>query len=287
MDIFMAVTPYQLNYCENASNLMIQKGLEGNETAILDLKNAGGSLWDAVYGLALGGHEPLVETMLLKHPELLSAAATGYAHAKNSKAIAKLNNQEKLKSDLIYGFSLAGDEKNIRTALKTNEITTYLPLIIKGLASTNQRDLLKEFLTAPLINIALKAAAKSGHHQLVHDLLSNNYSIPLKKLITEKGAVKPSFIPALNYVLQGYAEGRHFAEAAEILELGVNPMLFLQSLAPTGELDTSDANQLLSTIKEIEITEHLKQLMDEQFDFNLETLDLAENKFSPFKMTPK
>lgn len=273
-------TLYELNYYQNGFNLMVKKGYEGDEEAVNKLSQEGGSLWDGVYGFALGGRNELVKKVLVDHPELLPAAATGYARAKNSKEIANLNGNDDLKAYLAYGYALAGNETQVRAALNSRGGIKYLPLIIEGLAATNQAALLYELVdkTRYYPN-ALKAAAKSAQHDLVTGLL-DKFSINLKELATAENPLKSNTQTTLAYVLQGYSEGRHFEEAAEILELGVNPMHCLNALAPKGQLDPTDASLLLSTIKKPETREKVLKLMESQFRLKSDKLDF-ELKLPP------
>jgi hypothetical protein len=270
----MPISLYELNYCQNGFNLMIKKAHDKDEEAVEALAAQGASLWDAIYGYALGGHKTLVKKLLDQNPKLLSAAATGYAHALNISETTKLTGIEWLKPNLAYGFALAGDETQIRAALNSREGTKYLPLIIKGLACANHTALLLEIVAGTrYYSEALKAAAKSGHHNLVTTLL-NQLSIHIESLESSKGSLSPETRIALGYVLEGYTTGRHFTQAASLLNLGINPMICLNSLSSNGELDHHDAGFLLSAVKEPKLNAILRNLMESQFGFQLDTLNL-------------
>jgi hypothetical protein len=268
----MTVSRYELLYYKNGINLMTQKGSEGDEITVNKLAEEGGNLWDAVYGYALGEHHELVQKALKKDPKLISAAATGYARASNSKEITKLNGIAELKPHLVYGFSLAGDETQVRAALNSRDGVKYLPIIIDALASTNQSVLLFEFIAnTNYFSKALKAGAKSGHHELVVNLLTK-LSIDIKALPSPLTSQQNT---ALGYALEGYSEGRHFSEAAELIELGINPMFCLNALTPDGELDPVDASMLLSTVKKPATAALLTGLMKSQFDLKPEQLSAS------------
>ncbi|WP_133130311.1 hypothetical protein [Legionella yabuuchiae] len=270
----MPITSYELNYHQNGCNLLIKKGVEGNEKAVDELVSQGGKLTDAVYGYALGGHEELVEKVLEDHLKLIQAAAKGYARAQNIAQITKLRSNEALKASLVFGFAQAGDESQVRAALNARNGTQYLPIVLEGLASTGHKELLCELITGThYYNTALKAAAKSRHHDLVKVLLARlniNLDEPASTVSFSEATQD-----ALAYVLQGYSEGRHFTEAAEILSRGINPMHCLNALSPSGSLDLTDASLLLSSIDNDRIKTKVSSLMARQFDLNVDALDSA------------
>jgi hypothetical protein len=168
----------------------------------------------------------------------------------------------------LHSLALNKGEEEIRAVLNSSKGTSYLPFIIEGLAHANKTALLFELLAnTPYIPKALKAAAQSGHKELVTQLLEQ-LSIDIK--------APPSSIQAqiaFGYLLEGYSEGRHFLEAIELIEHGINPMFCLHALAFNGELDLADANNLLSQTKKSEIQDKLKNLMVAQFDLKAEQLN--------------
>lgn len=269
--MIMTISSYELNYFYNGLNLTAKTAYEGKKEEVDQLISDGGALADAAYGYAWGEHHTLVKNILDAHPELIEYAVTGYARAGNKEKIAEFSKQEALKHALVYGFALAGDETQIRAALNARNGTKYLPDIIKGLASANHMELLLNLaMSTKFYPIALRAAAKSGHVSLVKALL-DQLSIDFDKL---SKPLEIEIKTALGYVLQGYSEGRHFLEAAELLNLGVNPMFCLNSLENgQGKLDATDASYLLSAIKNPKLQDSMKELMESQCGLNLETLN--------------
>ena len=162
----MPVAQSALHYYQNGYNILIKKSQDGDKKAVDELLAQGGNLTDAIYGYAFGGHEALVNTALESHPEFIEAAVKGYARAKNTAQINKLpsDSSEQRKKSLIFGFAQAGDETQVRAALNAKGGSQYLPIVLEGLASTGQKELLCEFMAGTrYYHTALKAAAKSGH----------------------------------------------------------------------------------------------------------------------------
>jgi hypothetical protein len=267
----MPVIQSALHYYQNGCNILIKKSQDGDEKAVDELLAQGGNLTDAIYGYAFGGHEALVNTVLESHPELIEAAVRGYARAKNTAQINKLpsDSSEQRKKSLIFGFAQAGDETQVRAALNAKGGSHYLPIVLEALASTGQKELLCELMAGTdYYNTVLKAAAKSGRDELVNDLLAQR-NISRAALIPLSDATQTT----LSYVLEGYTEGRHFREAAQILSLGINPMCCLNALSFAGRLDSTDASLLLASIDDDVIKASVQSLMVRQFDLDVGTLD--------------
>jgi hypothetical protein len=260
----MAITAYTLNYCNPDSfNLTSRTAFEGKDVA--ELIALGGDEADAVYGFAYGGHTDKVTTMITSNPKLSLAAAQGFARAKNTKEIEKLLTSEELKSGILFGHAQAGNEDQIRRALNSREGSRYLPVVIRGLASTGQSALLLELVSGTkYYSLALKTAAKAGHKALV-ELLLTQLSINLHELEGSKAPINKDISPYLKAVLEGYSEGRHFDEAIWMMELGVSAMSCLSALSPKGSPDKTDADLLISQVKNPELKDTLLKLIKRQF----------------------
>jgi len=289
MDIApVPITPYELNYNENGVNVVIKKAFEGNDADVNALLKDGAELADAVYGYAYGNHDEQVNALLSIHPMLYSAAARGYARAQNIAQVTKMSAIDALKTSLVFGFSQAGDEGQVRAALNAREGSKYLPTVVQGLASTGQSKLLLELIDGTrYYPEALRAAAKSGLNELVGQLLAR-LSIELDALEASTDPTSLDVKRYLSYALEGYAEGRHFTDAIRLIRLGANPMHGLNRLAVSGTIDPMDASQLLSVITENPIKIMMAERMKTQFDVDVDELkpsvaiDLRSSLFSEY-----
>lgn len=270
----MPITAYDLNFNINAINLVISRAFNNDPEGVAELLDAGGNREDAAYGFALGGHVNLVKEITANTPALLKFAARGYARGKHSVEVAELSREPGCIEDLLYGHAQAGNESQLWAALKSQEGAKYLPTILDGLASTNQSDLLLPLVKGTrYYSLTLQSAAKSGHRDLVQSLLTM-LSISLDKLESGVTPFNTQIKIALSNILQGYTKGRHFEYAAELLDSRrLNPMHCLNALACKGVVDANDASLLIGAIDSEPTQDQIKNLLTEQFQFDLESLE--------------
>lgn len=271
----MPTSFYDLNLNKNAVNLVIVKAFLGDEDRVSELLDAGGSIEDAVYGFALGGHFKLVNNITDDKPDLKRFAARGYARGNHSEKVAELISDASLLEELLYGHAQAGNSTHVQAALNSRGGAKYLPVILEGLASTEQTELLLHLVKGTrFYTLALQSAAKSGHTDLVQRLFAAQ-SISLDELKSDATKLNHDIKVVLTYAMQGYIKGRHFEHASELLTIGLNPMHCLNALAKKGVIDANDASRLITAIDSETIQEQVKGLLTEQFAFDLETLDLS------------
>ena len=165
----------QLNRVKNGLNAVSNFALLGDEEQVLNLLSVGGSLGDAVYGYALGGHVNKVNAMIETHPELILHAANGYARGGNEIETEKLatSSELTLKKALLEGYAQAANTTQINAAVRSRNNAAYMPVIVAGLAqSGHTQAVLKYAINEKLQNVAITAAALSGNVSLVNEILA-------------------------------------------------------------------------------------------------------------------
>lgn len=265
------MSAFELNYNKDGFNLICLKAFEGNRDRVWELISAGACPYDAVYGAAFGGRHDLVDEILVKHPDLRTAAAHGYARADNESKLAEMKD-DSLKLSIATGHAEAGKETQVRAALNAIDgKKNYLPQVFCALAVAGQSKLLLELIEGTrFYPQALRAAAKAGRSELVRALLAQ-ISIDLDKLDLKPGS---SAKEQIHFALKGYSEGRHFPEVVELLHKGASPSLCLEALAPLGVLDKDDATVLINSAKKYEaVAEKLVKLMRDVYGLDPDTIE--------------
>lgn len=260
----------------------------------------------AAAGYARAGNSQEIEKMIKEIEKMKGMAAD----EKTKQAI--INDIKKLKLFVVLGYAQAGNTTQIHAALKADKKTDvkfmgeasvraageanggagaeadveidesaekridkgskYLPMIIRGLASANQAELLFKHLTPLYYGDALREAAKAGHTELVDKLL-DQLGINLRALGSSPDPSTNGARFYLSYAVEGYSEGRHFAEALSLVKLGLDLTHCIDPLAPNGTLDPMDASLLLFSITDDQaLQERLKALMRSRFNLNVDSL---------------
>lgn len=266
----MTISFFELNYNENGMNILVKRASEGDKKTVTFLLEQGDSesMKNAVYGYAIGGHVKLLEELLKLHPECLSSAAQAYARIGADEKIKDFPKTSEIEEGLACGYGEAGNEKKIRELLNQKGGAKYLSAVIRGLATTNQAKLLSELVfNTSCYPVALKAAAKAGHTQLVKQLLSI-IGIDLDQLSSNSNLLNSNIKRFLAYILEGYTEGGHCAEASQIMSLGINPMFCITSFLVDGQIKADDVQVLLSQCDDKTLQNKMMTLLKEQFDFD-------------------
>lgn len=255
----------QLNRVKNGLNAVSLFAQLGDEEQVLNLLSSGGSLGDAVYGYALGGHVTKVNAILKTHPELIIHAAKGYARGENEIETEKLatSSELTLKKALLEGYAQAGNATQINAAVRSRNNIAYMPAIVAGLAQCGHSQAVFQYATDEKSqNVAITAAALSGNITLVNELLALQ-NIFLEQLTQQ--SLDPGIKTALGHALVGYSKGRHYEQVEELLKFNINPMLCLTAISDKESIHPSDIHSLTHHISDKSLRESLLGLIEEHF----------------------
>lgn len=261
----------QLNRMKQGLNAVRIFAKLGDEKQVASLLSAGGTLEDAVYGYALGGHTDQVNTLLKQHPQLLIYAAKGYARADNETEAEKLTTSGELeiKKALLEGYAQAANKTQISAAVRSRNNQQYISAIVKGLAEGDHNSVHQYAINEELQNTAITAAAQSGNVALVNELLALQ-DIALSKLLDKP--IKPSVKLALGHALIGFSKGRHYEHIEALLKLNINPMLCLTTISNKGSIHASDIQSLCAHISDEALKHSLGELIKEHFGVDSQNL---------------
>lgn len=255
----------QLHHMKNGLNAVRIYAQLGNESAVDTYLGLGEPVADAVYGYALGGFTNKVNALLQKHPTLVNHAVTAYARANKPDAIDHLFVKDKslLEEAALLGYAQAANMTQINAALKAKNKPHLLSIVVKGLAQCNHRELVMRYaLSIAHQNIAIEAAAESGHAALVTALLASQ-SIDLATPVS----IKENQKSAIEHALVGYSYGRHYTLAAKLLAQNLNPMLCLTAIGQN-TIELSDLQALIISISDKTIQQKIITLAKNVFNTN-------------------
>lgn len=215
----------------NGMNLTSYLAKQGDDKAVQKLIALGGKLEDEAYGYAMAGNKEQLVRLLETCPKSRRAACTGkmvrgFARTGRFDEIYEIEDYRQYKDDLLIGLAQSGNQAKI-THLLDRDIALFAQ-VVEGYASCNQGQLLTKLIKGTsYYPLAIYHAARSGHTDLVNDLLVqcgigpdykfNGLTSPASHAIKDINAYA-----LLNGALKGYVAGRHFNDAVKLLERGAS-----------------------------------------------------------------
>jgi hypothetical protein len=244
MTIMNIIKTAYINLSENGVTLTSYLAHERNVDGVKKALELGGKREDAIYGAAWAGDVEQVNLYLEECSEdekqaCFASAVKGYARAgaAGEKALSDFPNVQS-SPELIIGWAQAGKKEQLDRAVAHN--LTLLHYVVEGYAETNREKDLKNILKGTRFHSkAIFYAARAGNRNLVTELLKDFGINPEDRIIiNEKGRLRSSeqeIEKIERYTLfseaaRGYVEGRHFKEAAAMLDRGANTSLSLGQL---------------------------------------------------------
>lgn len=215
----------------NGMNLTSYLAEQGDDKAVQKLIALGGKLDDAAYGYAMAGNKEQLVNLLEACPESQHAACIGkmvrgFARTGRFDEIYELENYRQYKDDLLIGLAQSGNQTKI-TPLLDREITLFAQ-VVEGYASCNQGQLLTKLIKGTsYYPLAIYHAARSGHTDLVNDLLvqcgiDSDYRLNVPSSPAPATIKDINAYALLNWALKGYMAGRYFNDAVKLLERGAS-----------------------------------------------------------------
>ena len=194
-------------------------------------------------------------------------------HLSELHKIAELSNY---KGELIIGYALAGNVKQVATL--ANRSPEHFNLAIKGYALAGHQTALLELVAGTrFYGDAIFYAAKAGHVRLVEKILEQagvhlageNQQITKSEQVRQQGFI--------NQAITGYCQGLHLVAAADLLADGGNIQTALDGLKFKGQPDLAAYSLLLMTVADDDVYQALLQAIKQEFAI-LPSLALSDSQ---------
>ncbi|MCL5272985.1 MAG: hypothetical protein M1486_06785 [Gammaproteobacteria bacterium] len=207
----------------------------------------GGNVEDAVYGFAFAGNVRQVNKLLENCPSAkqtvaIGQAIRGYVRAEHFDAVYEIPNYREYMKEMVIGLAQAGNKEKLQPIL--DKKIHFFAQAVEGYSEGNHELLLKKLIKGTCYYPqAIFYAARSGHTTLVNSLLADcGVSVDFKVESLEpdssdslKNKSQINAYTLLNHAVQGYASGRHFKEAAALLERGASIYQCISSIQDENE----------------------------------------------------
>lgn len=240
-----------------------------------------------IYGLGFGNHFTLLQALLEKYPQYTNYGVMGLARGRHHEHSRELAGDDKtLKQARIEGYAQAHDAEQVNFALSSQEGAQYLLPAIRGYAAYgNDTDALMKLLSRSRYYLdAMLVAAECGNADVVEQICNHLHidltQVPDKPVFTpglESDTSSLNKLHTFNSLLHAYAKGRHYKQAAALIERGVSLSFCISGFEdsmdsdPTFDID-DDINLLMKHLTQ----EHQAQVLQQLEDLG-ETVEMKDN----------
>lgn len=213
---------------------------------------------DIIYGLALGGLKPLVEELLEQYPQYKSYAVMGYARAGDLSQANLLAGQDlELLKAKVQGHAQALNTEQVNGALKTHRGREFLLPAILGFAVNPDatEELCNLLKSTRYHSDALLVAACAGATKNVNGICEL-LELSIEEIPSLERA--DGKLLCFNQILYGFGMGRHYAEAAKLINAGMSADFCLTGFEANTEYSESyDVSADLAFLKSfVESSKH-------------------------------